>query len=87
LNTGHLAGGLAVFAQDVFINAVGGVCIYEPGQVRSAQRGQKRLREAVKLGFIHTIVPKANRLKHKIEGMEVIGVDRVEQAVAYCRGG
>jgi DNA repair protein RadA/Sms len=51
------------------------------------QRGQERLREAAKLGFTHAIVPKANKPKHKIEGMEVIGVDRVEQAVEYCRGG
>jgi DNA repair protein RadA/Sms len=119
LNAGHLASGLAVFDQDVFINAVGGVRIDEPGadlavllaivssfknkplpakhvvfgeiglagEVRPVQRGQERLREAPKLGFTHAIVPKANKPKHKIEGMEVIGVDRVEQAVEYCRGG
>jgi DNA repair protein RadA/Sms len=86
LNTGHLASGLAVFDQDVFINAVGGVCIDEPGEVRPVQRGQERLREAAKLGFTHAIVPKANKPKNKIEGMEVIGVDRVEQAVEAIRG-
>ena len=114
----HRHGGLAVFDQDVFINAVGGVRIDEPGadlavllaivssfknkplpakhvvfgetglagEVRPVQRGHERLREAAKLGFTHAIVPKANTPKHKIEGMEVIGVDRVEQAVEYCRG-
>lgn len=115
----HRHGGLAVFDQDVFINAVGGVRIDEPGadlavllaivssfknkplpakhvvfgeiglagEVRPVQRGQERLKEAAKLGFTHAIVPKANKPKHKIEGMEIIAVERVEQAVAYCRGG
>ena len=114
----HRHAGIAVFDQDVFINAVGGVRIDEPGadlavllaivssfknkplpakhvvfgeiglagEVRPVQRGQERLKEAAKLGFTHAIVPKANKPKHKIEGMEVIGVDRVEQAVEYCRG-
>jgi DNA repair protein RadA/Sms len=114
----HRHAGLAVFDQDVFINAVGGVRIDEPGadlavllaivssfknrplpakhvvfgevglagEVRPVQRGQERLKEAAKLGFTHAIVPKANKPKHKIDGMEVIAVDRVEQAVEYCRG-
>jgi DNA repair protein RadA/Sms len=56
------------------------------GEVRPVQRGQERLREAAKLGFIHAIVPKANRPKHAIAGMEVIAVDRLDQAVEFCRG-
>ena len=31
------------------------------------------------------IVPKANKLKQKIDGLEVFAVERVEQAVEYCR--
>jgi len=46
----------------------------------------RRLKEAAKLGFTHAIVPKANKPKHKIDGMEIIVVERVEQAVEYCRG-
>ena len=114
----HRHAGIAVFDQDVFINAVGGVRIDEPGadlavllaivssfknkalpakhvvfgevglagEVRPVQRGQERLREAAKLGFTHAIVPKANKPKQKIDGMEIFAVERVEQAVEYCRG-
>ena len=33
----------------------------------------------------HAIVPKANKPKQKIEGLEIFAVERVEQAVEYCR--
>ncbi|BEV70789.1 DNA repair protein RadA [Paludibacterium sp. THUN1379] len=56
------------------------------GEVRPVTRGQERLREAAKLGFTRAIVPMANRPRQEIEGLEVIGVDRLEQAVDYCRG-
>jgi DNA repair protein RadA/Sms len=113
----HRHAGIACFDQDVFINAVGGVKITEPGadlavllaivsslrnrplpekmvvfgevglagEVRPVQRGQERLKEAAKLGFTHAIIPKANAPKQKIEGMEIIAVDRVEDAVAKMR--
>jgi DNA repair protein RadA/Sms len=55
------------------------------GEVRPVARGQERLREAAKLGFERAIVPLANRPRQPIEGMEVIAVERLEQAVAYCR--
>ena len=51
------------------------------GEVRPVQRGQERLKEAAKLGFTRAIVPKANAPKQAINGMEVIGVDRLEQAL------
>ena len=55
------------------------------GEVRPAPRGQERLREAAKLGFTQAIVPKANAPKQAIEGMEVIAVDRLTDAVARIR--
>ncbi len=55
------------------------------GEVRPAPRGQDRLKEAAKLGFTRAIVPKANMPKSKIPGLEVIAVDRVDQAVAKLR--
>ena len=61
----------------------------EPGPFvasRSLQRGQERRREPAKLRFTHEIVPKANKPKQKIERMEIFAVERVEQAVEYCRG-
>jgi len=113
----HRHAGIACFDQDVFINAVGGVKITEPGadlavllaivsslknkplpekmavfgevglagEVRPVQRGQERLKEAAKLGFTHAIIPKANSPKHKIEGMTIIAVERVEEAVQKLR--
>jgi DNA repair protein RadA/Sms len=57
------------------------------GEVRPAPRGQERLREAAKLGFALAIIPRANAPKQKIEGLEVIAVERVEQALERVRGG
>ncbi|MBU1690853.1 MAG: DNA repair protein RadA [Gammaproteobacteria bacterium] len=56
------------------------------GEVRPVQRGQERLKEAAKLGFTHAVIPKANNPKQRVAGMEVVAVDRLEDAVAYCRG-
>jgi DNA repair protein RadA/Sms len=52
------------------------------GEVRAVQRGQERLREAAKLGFGHALIPRANLPRTPIEGIEAIGVDRVEEAIA-----
>ena len=111
----HRHAGIACFDQDVFLNAVGGVRIAEPGadlavtlavvsslrnrplpekhvvfgevglagEVRPVQRGQERLREAAKLGFTHAIIPAANRPKQAIDGLRVIAVDRLVEAVDY----
>jgi DNA repair protein RadA/Sms len=113
----HRHAGIACFDQDVFLNAVGGVRIAEPGadlavtlavvsslrdravpekhvvfgevglagEVRPVQRGQERLREAAKLGFTHAIVPSANKPKQPIEGLTVVAVDRLVDAVDYLR--
>ncbi|MBI1397391.1 MAG: DNA repair protein RadA [Betaproteobacteria bacterium] len=56
------------------------------GEVRPVQRGQERLREAAKLGFTRAIVPKANRPRSPIDGIEVVPVDRIGDAVAASRG-
>jgi DNA repair protein RadA/Sms len=55
------------------------------GEVRPAPRGQDRLKEAAKLGFEKAIIPKANLPKVKIAGIEVIAVERVDQAVQVLR--
>jgi DNA repair protein RadA/Sms len=55
------------------------------GEVRPAPRGQDRLKEAAKLGFEKAIVPKANAPKGKIAEIEVIPVERVDQAVQLLR--
>ena len=43
--------------------------------------GQERLKEAAKHGFKRAIVPKANLPKHKIAGIEIIGVNKVTEAL------
>ena len=55
------------------------------GEVRPVQRGQERLKEAAKLGFTRAIVPAANHPKGGIEGMEIVAVERLDEAVAACR--
>jgi DNA repair protein RadA/Sms len=55
------------------------------GEVRPVQRGQERLREAAKLGFTQAIIPKANVPKQAIEGIDVVGVERLDQAISRLR--
>jgi DNA repair protein RadA/Sms len=55
------------------------------GEVRPAPQGQERLKEAAKLGFEKAVVPRANQPKAKISGLEVIAVERVDQAVQALR--
>ncbi len=55
------------------------------GEIRPAPRGQERLKEAAKLGFTHALIPKANAPKQPIKGIEVIALERVEQAVEQMR--
>jgi DNA repair protein RadA/Sms len=55
------------------------------GEVRPAPQGQERLKEAAKLGFEKAIVPRANQPKIKVSGLEVVVVERVDQAVQALR--
>ena len=55
------------------------------GEVRPVQGGQLRLKEATKLGFTKAIVPKANAPKQKIAGLEIVAVERLEQALNQLR--
>jgi DNA repair protein RadA/Sms len=55
------------------------------GEIRPVQRGQERLREAAKLGFRTALIPEANRPKHAIEGMDVITVARIGEALQQLR--
>ncbi len=55
------------------------------GEIRPAPRGQERLKEAAKLGFTTALVPKANAPRQSLKGIEVIALERVEQAVDWLR--
>ena len=52
------------------------------GEVRPAPRGQERLREAAKLGFRRALIPRANAPKQAVEGIEVVAVERLADALA-----
>ncbi|OOB77857.1 MAG: DNA repair protein RadA [Epulopiscium sp. Nele67-Bin002] len=52
------------------------------GEVRAVTLPEKRVMEAAKLGFKKCIIPKSNKSKlPKIQGIEVIGVDTVKEAL------
>ncbi|MRT29088.1 DNA repair protein RadA [Herbaspirillum sp. CAH-3] len=55
------------------------------GEIRPAPRGQERLREAAKLGFSIAVIPKANAPKQAIEGLKVIAVERIDDALQKAR--
>ncbi|SAL70139.1 DNA repair protein RadA [Caballeronia terrestris] len=55
------------------------------GEIRPSPRGQDRLKEAAKLGFSIALIPKANAPKQPIDGLEVIAVDRIEEAIDRVR--
>jgi DNA repair protein RadA/Sms len=56
------------------------------GEIRPVQRGQERLREAAKLGFHRAIIPAANKPRQRIDGMEIVAVERIDEALQHLRG-
>jgi DNA repair protein RadA/Sms len=52
------------------------------GEVRPVYNGEERLKEAAGLGFRQAVVPRANRPRQPIEGMRVIPVNDLEEAIA-----
>ncbi len=55
------------------------------GEIRPAPRGQERLREAAKLGFSIAMIPKSNAPKQAIEGLQIIAVERIDEALEKIR--
>ena len=53
------------------------------GEIRPVPSGQERIQEAAKHGFKRAIVPKGNMPKQVIEGMEVMGVSKLEDALGF----
>ena len=52
------------------------------GELRPVQRGLERIREAQKLGFERVLLPRANLPKEKVDGIELIAVRKIEDALA-----
>ncbi|MBU6460269.1 MAG: DNA repair protein RadA [Proteobacteria bacterium] len=55
------------------------------GEIRPVAGGLERLREAIKHGFTHAIIPKANAPKSRIDGLEVIAVQFLSEALTAIR--
>ena len=51
------------------------------GEVRPVYNGEERIKEAAGLGFKRAIVPKANRPRQMIDGMEITVVSHLEEAI------
>ncbi len=55
------------------------------GEIRPVQRGQERIREAAKLGFRQVLIPNMNKPRQAIDGIKIMTVDRVDEAVDLMR--
>ncbi|MBR7070595.1 MAG: DNA repair protein RadA [Clostridia bacterium] len=57
------------------------------GELRSVPRAQDRIREAARLGFTKCVLPKSciRQLNGRVEGMELIGVRSLSEAVQLIR--
>ncbi|MGD9388726.1 MAG: DNA repair protein RadA [Gammaproteobacteria bacterium] len=56
------------------------------GEIRPVPYGEERLREAAKHGFKRAIVPAANAPRGRVEGLEVVPVRRLGEAVEAAFG-
>jgi DNA repair protein RadA/Sms len=56
------------------------------GEVRPVTFGEERIREAAKLGFRRALVPEGNLPRAPLEGIEVRGVARIEEALRKVLG-
>lgn len=55
------------------------------GEIRPAPRGQERLREAAKLGFTQALIPAANAPRQPIEGLNLLPIRRLDEAIEQLR--
>lgn len=51
------------------------------GEIRPVASGQERIREAAKHGFKTAVIPKANAPKKSIDAMQIVAVERLQEAV------
>src|SRR5690606_14329909 len=51
------------------------------GEIRPVQNGPERLREAARHGFRRAIIPKANRPKTPIDGLDIAAVTTLAEAL------
>lgn len=66
-------------AQDVCVFGEVGLS----GEVRPVSGGLERVKEAIKLGFTTLVIPKANAPKKTPNGVEIIAVSRLDEALEH----
>lgn len=54
------------------------------GEIRPVQNGPERLNEAAKHGFKRAIIPKANKPREIIKGLEITAVTRLSEVLGIC---
>ncbi|MBU1139578.1 MAG: DNA repair protein RadA, partial [Proteobacteria bacterium] len=111
-------GGMATASDEVYVNVVGGIRIYETssdlaavmgivsslrdrviphdslyfgeiglsGEIRPVANGEARLKEAAKHGFRRAVIPRANAPKQAVEGLEIIAVSSLVEALEVFVG-
>jgi DNA repair protein RadA/Sms len=55
------------------------------GEIRPVPYGEERLREAAKHGFRRAIVPRSNAPRKPVDGLELVAVARLDEALAAVR--
>jgi DNA repair protein RadA/Sms len=105
--------GLNLYSQDVYVNAVGGLKLYEPasdlaillslvssfkntalsgqiiafgevslnGEIRAVSHIDKRIQEAVKLGYRQIVLPKRSKISVKTKDIEILTVSHVNEVI------
>jgi DNA repair protein RadA/Sms len=56
------------------------------GEIRPVPYGEERLREAAKHGFRRAVVPAANAPRGRLDGLEIVPVKRLDQAIEAAFG-
>lgn len=81
-----IAMAVATCARDVVIDShtaiVGEIGL--SGEIRAVNNIEKRIKEVAKLGFKKIIIPESNSVEEKFDGMEIIKVKRIIDAISAC---
>jgi DNA repair protein RadA/Sms len=81
-----IAMAVATCARDVVIDShtaiVGEIGL--SGEIRAVNNIEKRIKEVAKLGFKKIIIPDSNNIDEKIEGIKIIKVKRIIDAISAC---
>ncbi len=78
-----IASGFADFEMPGDLAVVGEIGL--SGEVRAVSFLEKRIKEAQKLGFTKIMVPSRNKLSYSVDGIEIIPVSSVSQAIYKVR--